>query len=457
MDFDLVIQNGTLVIGNQTMPADIGISDGKIAAIAKGLSGRQTYSAQSMLVIPGGVDPHVHLEMPTPTTITSDDWFTGTRAAAYGGTTTVIDFIEPEKDETLVEAFNKRRIQAEEKCVIDFSLHMTISRTDTSTLAEIPSVIRYGIPSFKLYTTYEGFALPDEGLLAAFNAVAQAGGLVLVHAENDAIIQYSISQLRSKGQLEPKFYPLSRPAIAEVEAIRRVILLARFSGVPLYIVHISTATGASAVEKARYHGQNVFGETCPQYLLLSQNRYQDMDSLYAAGHICAPPLREPKDNLVLWRMLQNGTLQTVGTDHCAFNLHGQKDQGLDCFTNVPGGVPGVETRLALMYTYGVRKGFLTLEQWIDCCCTQPAKIFGLAPRKGVLAVGADADIVIFDPDYKVTITKSLLHENVDYTPYEGFELHGYPVATFLRGQLLVERGQWVGAEHQGHFVPRFPS
>lgn len=456
MDFDLVIQNGTLVMGNQIMPADIGILDGKIAAIARNLSGREVYSAQGMLVIPGGVDPHVHLEMPTPTTITSDDWLTGTRAAAYGGTTTVIDFIEPEKDETLLEAFDKRRAQAEEKCSIDFGLHMTISRTDPRTLTEIQSVTRNGITSFKLYTTYEGLALPDEGLLAAFNAVAQAGGLVLVHAENDAIIQYSISKLKSNGQLEPQFYPLSRPAIAEVEAIRRVILLARFSNVPLYIVHISTATGAGAVEKARYHEQIVFGETCPQYLLLDQNRYQHKDPLYAAAHICAPPLREPKDNLVLWRMLQNGALQTVGTDHCAFNLHGQKDQGLDRFTNIPGGVPGIESRLALIYTYGVRKGLLTLEQWVDCCCTQPAKIFGLVPRKGVLAVGSDADIVIFDPNRKVTITKTLLHENVDYTPYEGFELQGYPVATFLRGQLLVEQGKWVGPERHGRFVPRFP-
>ncbi|MEJ5202080.1 MAG: dihydropyrimidinase [Anaerolineales bacterium] len=455
MDFDLVIQNGTLVIGNQIMPSDIGILDGKIAAIARGLSGRKTFSAQNMLVIPGGIDPHVHLEMPTPTTITSDDWFTGTRAAAFGGTTTVIDFIEPEKDETLLEAFHKRRAQAEAKCVIDFSLHMTISRTDPETLAEIQTVIRTGIPSFKHYTTYEGFALPDEGLLAAFNAIAQAGGLVLVHAENDAIIKYSTLQLKSSGQLEPRFYPLSRPAIAEVEAIRRVILLARFTGVPLYIVHISTATGASAVEKARYHGQAVFGETCPQYLLLDQGRYQDKDPLYAAGHICAPPLREPKDNLSLWRMLQNGTLQTIGTDHCAFNLHGQKDKGLNCFTNVPGGVPGIESRLALMYTYGVRRGYLTLEQWIDCCCTLPARIFGLAPRKGVLAIGADADIVIFDPNRKVTITKDLLHENVDYTPYEGFELHGYPVATFLRGELLVDQGQWVATGFNGKFIPRF--
>lgn len=454
MDFDLVIQNGTLVVGNQVMPSDIGITNGKIAAIAKGLSGHQVYSAENMLVIPGGVDPHVHLEMPTPTTVTSDDWLTGTRAAAFGGTTTVIDFIEPENDETLLDAFKKRRAQAEEKSAIDFSLHMTISRTNPETLAEIPSIIGQGIPSFKTYTTYQGFALTDEGLLTAFNAIAQAGGLVLVHAENDAIIQHSISRLRSSGQLKPQFYPLSRPAIAEVEAIRRAILLARFSEVPLYIVHISTATGAGALEKARYHGQVVYGETCPQYLLLDQSRYQNEDALYAAGHICAPPLRDIKDNQVLWRMVQNGTLQTIGTDHCAFNLHGQKDKGLDCFTNVPGGVPGIEARLALMFTYGVRRGFLTLEQWVDRCCTQPARIFGLSPRKGVLAIGADADIVIFDPNYKVTLSKSILHENVDYTPYEGLELHGYPIATFLRGKLLVDRGKWVGPDHEGQFIYR---
>ncbi|MCA2003091.1 MAG: dihydropyrimidinase, partial [Chloroflexi bacterium] len=372
MDFDLVIQNGTVITADKTVQADIGVKDGKIAAVGNTLSGREQVSAQGLWVIPGGVDPHVHLDMPTPTTVTSDDWNTGTMAAAYGGTTTVIDFVEPENDQTLLEALALRRAQADGRTHIDYSLHMTLTRADSSTLAQIPEVMAAGIPSFKLYTTYAGFALPDEGLIAAFEAVGRAGGLVMLHAENDAIVGHSLAKLRAEGHLAPQFQPQSRPALAEVEAIQRVILLARLTGVPLYVAHISTNKGSQAVERARRYGQSVYGETCPQYLLLDETCNQNPDPRESVKFICAPPLRKVKDQQALWSRLQNGGLQTVGTDHCAFNVQGQKDSGLEDFTRCPGGLPGVESRLALLHTFGVRAGWLTPNQWVSVCSSSPA-------------------------------------------------------------------------------------
>lgn len=454
MEYELVIQGGTLVSRERVEKLDIAVQGDKIAAIAPHLNGKTTYSAEGMLVIPGGVDPHVHIDMATPTTRTSDDWSSGTLAAAFGGTTTVIDFIEPEEDETLIQAYQKRRAEADGLAVIDYSLHMTLSRSEPELLTQVPEVVAAGMTSFKLYTTYAGLAQRDEGLIKCFDAVRQAGGLVLVHCENDAIIQASIQRLSEAGKLHPSYYPDSRPPIAEIEAIRRVIALARFTGVPLYVVHISTGTGASAVARARKFGQVVYGETCPQYLILNENAYRNPDGLEAVKYQCSPPIRQQKDHKIIWEMLGSGGIQTVGTDHCPFNIVGQKDKGKENFLKSLGGVPGVEPRLALMYTYGVRAGNITAEQWVSACCTTPAEIFGLAPQKGALAVGADADIVLFDPEKKVTLTKALLHERVDYTPYEGLQLTGYPRATFIRGRLLVEGGRLVNPQPDGRFLKR---
>lgn len=460
MDFDLVIGNGTVITDMRVVKTNIGVKDGKIAALGADLSGRENFSAEGMFVIPGGVDPHVHLEMPTPTTVTSDDWESGTRAAAFGGTTTVIDFVEPENGQPLLEALAQRKSQAADRAWIDYSLRMTLSKTDPATLKQIPAVMAAGVPSFKLYTTYDGFALSDEGLLAAFEMIAAAGGLAMVHAENDAIVRHSLSKLKTEGHLAPQYHPQSRPALAEVEAIQRVILLARFAGVPLYIAHISTDRGSLAVERARQHGQDVYGETCPQYLILDESHCQDADPQNSVKFICAPPLRKKKDRQALWERLQNGGLQTVGTDHCAFNLKGQKDCGIDSFELAPSGLPGIESRLALLHTFGVRAGWLTLPQWVSVCCTAPARIFGLHPQKGSLEVGANADIVIFDPRRKLKLTRSMLHERVDYTPYEGVELQGWVHATFLSGQLIasVEETQLpIAGKPSGRFIPALPA
>lgn len=449
MDFDLVIQNGTVITAESTIQTNLGIKDGKISALGSGLRGREHVSAAGMWIIPGGVDPHVHLEMPTPTTVTSDNWNTGTQAAAYGGTTTVIDFVEPENEQTLLEALALRRAQADGRTHIDYSLRMTLTNAASGTLAQIPAVLAAGIPSFKLYTTYTSFALPDESLIAAFEAVGSAGGLVMVHCENDAIVGHGLARLRAEGRLAPQFQPQSRPAMAEVEAIQRVILLARFTGVPLYIAHISTNKGSQAVERARQHGQVVYGETCPQYLLLAETHNQNPDPRESVKFICAPPLRTAKDKQALWTRLQSGGLQTVGTDHCAFNVTGQKDRGLENFERCPGGLPGIEARLALLHTFGVQAGWLTPQQWVSVCSTAPAQIFGLYPRKGSLEIGADADIVLFDPGRRVKLVKSILHENVDYTPYEGLELQGWVHATYLRGKMI--------ASADGHLPPQPPT
>jgi dihydropyrimidinase len=460
MKYDLVIQGGTIITAERIVQADIGVNSEKIAAIGTGLTGQKSYDASDLYVIPGGVDAHVHLEMPTVTTITSDDWFTGTIAAACGGTTTVIDFVEPEKGETLLAALAHRQAQANGRTFVDYGLHMTLTNAEQGTLNQIPEVVTAGVSSFKTYTTFPGFRLSDQDFLTVFTAVNETGGLILVHAENDAMIQHSVKIQKKSGQLAPHHFPTSHPGLAEVEAIQRVILFAQVTGVPLYIVHISTAGGAQAVEKARKAGQSVYGETCPQYLLLDESRYQDPDPINSLKYVCTPPLRTIDDQQTLWAKLQSGSLQTVCTDHCAFNLYGQKDIGLDSFLEIPAGLPGIQTRLALLHTFGVNSGRLTLEQWVSYCSTAPAKIFGLYPHKGNLEVGADADMVIFDPDANVNLSKTelsqpaILHEQVDYTPYEGMHLQGWPTATFLRGRLIAQNGALIDSVPSGRFLHR---
>jgi dihydropyrimidinase len=455
--FDLIIAGGTLVTASETFQADIGIQAGKIAVIGQDLKGETVVDAHGLLVLPGAIDPHVHLEMPTPVATSSDDWFTGTRAAACGGTTTVIDFVEPGPAESLRQALDARRSLAERKAVIDFSFHMTLDRVDDDTLAEIPAVLEAGLTSFKCYTTYS-MRLNDDQLLTALNAVGKAGGLTIVHAENDAMINHLRAELIAAGKKEPRFHPLSRPAASEGEAVERVLALANVAEAPVLIVHVSTQLGAAAIERAQSRGQAAFGETCPQYLLLTEVGYA-APGFEGAKFICSPPLRKSTDQEALWHGLKDGVLQVVGTDHCPFFYQGTKNLGRPSddpppFTQIPGGMPGIEARPALLYTHGVRTGRLSIHQWVNVCSTGPARMYDLYPRKGALIPGADADIVLFDPEKRVTLSADVLHENVDYTPYEGFELTGYPVQTFLSGQLIAENGEWIGKGPPGRFLAR---
>jgi dihydropyrimidinase len=470
MTFDTIIRGGTLITPAGPAAADLGIVGEKIAAIGLGLAGTQTIDAAGKLVLPGAIDPHVHLEMPVGQTRSSDDWETGTIAAACGGTTTVIDFVEPElvpspllslssaplppcSPAPLLTALATRRCQAEGRAAVDFGLHMTLRQADPAILAEIPAVVAAGCPSFKTYLTYKSLKLADDPFLVALEAVAAAGGLVTVHAENDAGIAYLQRKLLAAGHTGPRYHPHSRPASMEAEAIERALALAEAVGCPLYVVHVSTGRGAEAVARARARGQAVYGETCPHYLLLTEAEYE-RPGFEGAKFVCSPPLRTAADNAALWRHLAAGDLQTVGTDHCPFFFKGDKELGRHAFTAIPGGMPGIEARLALLYTCGVNEGRLSPERWVEACCTAPARIFGLYPRKGALLPGADADVVLFDPAREITLTRAMLHENCDYTPYEGFRLAGYPVLTMLRGQVIVRDGQFIGTVGGGKFLPR---
>jgi dihydropyrimidinase len=330
---------------------------------------------------------------------------------------------------------------------------MTITNDERQTLDEISPLVQEGCTSFKTYLTYDGFRLSDSAFLNVLSTVHAAGGTVLVHAENDAIIAYRKRQIRAEKQPDPINHARSRPAVAEGEAIQRSLAMAEVTGAHLYIVHISTALGIQALAAARKRGVDANGETCPQYLLLTEKEL-DRPDFEGAGFVCSPPLRSDNDREWLWHALSNDGLQTVGTDHCPFNLHGQKDLGRLNYEDIPGGLPGIETRLALLYQFGVNAGRLSLNRWIQVCCTNPARIFGLFPRKGSLQPGADADVVLFDPQKKVTITKSILHEQVDYSPYEGFELQGYPVMTLLRGKVIVENGTLITSPGSGHYLAR---
>ncbi len=459
MSYDTIIRGGLLVTPDGVVEADLAIAGETIAAIGPELAagpGTRVLDATGKLVIPGGIDPHVHLQMPAGAVTSSDDFYTGTVAAACGGTTTVIDFVEPE-GAPLLDALAARRAEAEGKAVIDFGLHMTLMDARPETLAQIPGVVAAGSTSFKTYLTYDGFKLSDAEFLAALEAVGAAGGIALVHAENDAIVSRLKASFLEQGRTEPRWHPRSRPAAAEGEAVERALALAEVAGCPLYVVHVSTERGRDAVARARERGQRAWGETCPQYMLLTAAEYE-RPGFEGAKFVCSPPLRSGVDAAMLRTGLTLGMLSTVGTDHCPFFFKGQKDLGLPPgryppFTKIPGGMPGIESRLALVYSFGPARDLMSVERWVEVCCSKPAKIFGLAGRKGALQVGADADVVLFDPEREVTLTRAMLHENCDYTPYEGMKLTGYPTLTMLRGKVIAQDGQFVGAR-DGQYLSR---
>jgi dihydropyrimidinase len=452
---DLVITNGAIVTAEASVRANLGIQAGRIAAVGLGLEGRETIDASGMLVLPGGVDEHVHLQMPVGEFCSSDDFCTGTVAAAHGGTTTLIDFVEAKPGQSLLQALEDRRAEADPKVVVDYGLHMTLARADDETLGQIPACIQAGVASFKLYMTYQGLRLDDGGLLRALAALRHAGGRPLVHAENHHAIAYLTAQALAAGRTGPQEHPRTRPAIMEAEAMHRLLALAYVTGTPLTIAHLSCALGLDEVRSARGRDQTVWVETCPQYLLLDEAEYR-RPGFEGAKFVMAPPPRTRADRDALWAGLAAGEVDTVATDHCPFFFATQKTRGRDDFSRIPGGAPAVETRLPLLYTHGVRQGRLSVERWVEVCCTAPARRFGLAPRKGTLAVGADADVVLFDPNMQVTLSAETLHQNVDYTPYEGWEVQGYPRTVLSRGEVIIRDGEFHGKAGRGQFLKTQP-
>ena len=451
-EFELVIKGGLIVSDDQVILTDLAINGEQIAAVGNDLDGNETIDATGLLVLPGGIDPHVHLQMPTPSTVTSDDWSTGSLAAACGGTTTVIDFVEPLAGQSMQEALLLRKMEADGNTLIDYALHMTIADVSDETLSQISEMIAAGVSSFKSYTTYTGLKLTYEELSIVMKAIASAGGLCMVHAEDDGIIREATKKLVDEGKISPQWFPLSRPAESELEAVERCIEMARASNVHLYVVHLSTSRAIDAIFIARNEQVSVMGETCPQYLILDQTQMLEADAITAAGLVCSPPLRDPSEKQLIWNAIKEGKIQSIGSDHCSFRLVPLKEKGLHDFRKVPGGLPGIELRYPMLYSQGVLDNKMSLQDWVNICSTQPAKIFGLYPQKGSLKIGSDADIVLFNPKKNFLVSQKTLHENVDYSPYNTMVLTGYPEMTIAKGKKLIENGKLSAPQHRGRFL-----
>jgi dihydropyrimidinase len=449
---DIVIRNGTVITPGGVFTADVGIVGERIAALGGELHGTVELDAAGCYVLPGGIDPHVHLQMPTGAGyVSADDFASGTVAAALGGTTTVIDFTDPEPGEPLLAAQAKRQTKADGRVAVDYGLHMTIPTWHAAhpeVLETLPEVVAAGARSFKLYLAYEGLQLDDVQLHRVMQALAGVGGLPIVHSENGPLCDALRAQAVAQGQAAPLYHAVTRPPRQEAEAVSRVIDIAALGGSPVYIVHVSCRESMSRIQAAQARGDEVYGETCPQYLLLDKTA---LEGPHAERFICAPPLRTEKDQEALWGGLISGPLDVLATDHCPFTV-AEKGGHAD-FTTIPGGLPSIEARLSLAYHFGRQHG-LTLERWVEVCCANPARIFGLR-RKGQIAPDFDADLTIFDPDRQVTLQAGrTLHERVDWSPYEGMQVQGWPRDVLSRGRVVVRDGQFVGELGWGRFVHR---
>ncbi len=451
-----LIQGGTVVSAAEATKADVLVDGEKVALIGTGLAetvtADRTIDATGKYVIPGGVDAHTHFDLPFGGSFCSDDFGTGTRAAAFGGTTTCIDFAVQSYGETLRQGLDAWFEKAK-KAQTDYGLHMIVREVDDKILAEMDELIGEGITSFKLFMAYPGvFMLDDASIFRAMQRAANSGALILMHAENGGPINVLVDQLIAEGKTDPVYHGVSRPAAMEGEAVHRVFKLAELAGCPAYIVHLSSRDALNAVQEARDRGVAAFAETCPQYLFLS---HDDMarPGFEGAKFVCSPPLRPKDHQRDLWKGLSSGDLQVVSTDHAPFNYQGQKDLGKGNFAKIPNGLPSVEDRPTLIFQ-GVKDGHISLSRWVDLIATSPARMFGLHPRKGTVAPGFDADLVVFDPNVRRTISAQTHHMNVDYSAYEGVEVLGLPEVVMQRGEVLVKDGQWFGKEGHGKFLPR---
>jgi dihydropyrimidinase len=451
---DLIIKNGTIVTATDTYRADIGVRDGRIAQIGGELGGAErVIDAAGRYVLPGGVDPHVHLDTPVMGTVTADDYASGTVAAACGGTTTVVDFCFQMPGQSLADALAGWHARAEGQAAIDYGFHMVVADPTESVIAELADLPGQGITSFKLFMAYKGALMADDAaIIQVLDQARRHGALVLVHAENGDAAELLQRRVVEAGMSGPKAHLLSRPARIEADAVARIITLAELVGTPIYIVHMTCGEALEELARGRARGAPVVAETCPHYLNTSEADY-DRPGFEAAKYCYSPPPRTPADQALLWRALANGALQAVGSDHAPFNFVGQKDLGRDDFTKIPMGAPGVEERLMIMYQ-GVNEGRITLNRFVELVSTAPARLLGLAPAKGAIAVGADADLVIWNPDAELTLSAGVLHQRVDYTVNDGRTVRGLPETVLLRGELIVEWREFVGRLGAGRFIKR---
>jgi dihydropyrimidinase len=404
--------------------------------------------------LPGGIDAHTHMEMPFGGTTSSDHFDTGTIAAAQGGTTTLVDFAIQTKGSSLRQGLDAWYAKAEGKAAVDYGFHMIFTDVNPTTLEEMNGIVREGVTSFKLFMAYPGVLYVDDGqIFRAMQKARDLGALICMHAENGIALDVLIEQAIARGETAPKFHSLSRPQIAEAEGTHRALALAEMAGAPVYIVHLSAPRALDKVVEARDRGMPVYAETCPQYLFLS------LDDLAKPGfegakYVCTPPLRPKEMQEDIWRGLKTNDLQVVSTDHCPFCFKGQKELGRDSFAKIPNGMPGVETRMYLLWDGGVRTGRISMNRFVEITSTAPAKIFGMYPRKGTVAPGADADLIVWDPDKEHVLSEKTLHMRVDYSPYEGQKVTGAASHVFSRGELIVEEGNFLGKKGRGQFLKR---
>ena len=456
----LLITNGRIITASDDYHADIFCQDETITAIGRDLPSHRfqadrTIDAKGQYVLPGGIDVHTHLDMPFGGTTSADDFESGTMAAAFGGTTSVIDFAIQYRGQTMRHALDEWRRKAEGKAAIDYAFHMIVTELEDAGLNEMDRMVRdEGVSSFKLFMAYPGvFMVDDATIFRALRRTGDNGGLVCMHAENGGVIDELVKEAIRKGHKSPKYHALTRPSRAEGEATGRAIALAEMAGVPIYIVHLSSADALEKVKQARDMGLPAYAETCPQYLFLSYDNYEE-PGFDGAKYVMSPPLREKWHQDVLWKGLAKNDLQVISTDHCPFCMREQKELGRDDFSKIPNGAPGIETRLTLVHDGGVRQKRITLNRFVELCSTTPAKMFGLFPRKGTIAVGSDADLVVFDPAAKTTLGVKTLHMRVDYNPYEGTVVEGSPSTVVSAGRVVIDNGEFVGKKGAGRFLKR---
>ncbi len=451
----MLIQNGRIVTNQQDYVGDIFIEKEKITAIGEHLkmAADKVLDATGRYVIPGGVDVHTHLDMPLGGTVSSDDFETGTRAAAFGGTTCIIDFATQSKGTKIREALDIWWKKGE-KATTDYSLHMIVTDLPEAHLEDMDDMVREGVTSFKLFMAYPNVLMVDDAtIFRAMQQTGKNGALVCMHAENGSVIDLLVQRALAEGKTAPIYHALTRPTTAEAEAVNRSIALSQMAGAPVYIVHLTSADALEKVAEARDRGIPAFAETCPQYLLLSIEDLKRPD-FEGAKYVFTPPLREKWHQDKLWEGLRKNTLQVVSTDHCPFCFHEQKELGRESFAKIPNGGPGVENRLQLLFHYGVNQKRISLHRWVELVSTAPARMFGLYPRKGTIAVGSDADLVLWNPNVEHTISASTHHMRVDYSMFEGFAVRGNAETVLSRGKVIVDKKKWLGKAGRGKFIKR---